>query len=52
MPGWASTLLPLLLIGGFQLLFLGIIGEYIGRLYVEVKQRPLFTVRKQYEHKT
>ena len=51
-PGWASTLLPLLLIGGFQLLFLGIIGEYIGRLYVEVKQRPLFTVRKQYEHKT
>ena len=51
-PGWASTLLPLLFIGGFQLLFLGIIGEYIGRLYIEVKGRPLFTVRKQYEHKT
>ncbi|MCS7184623.1 MAG: glycosyltransferase family 2 protein [bacterium] len=51
-PGWASTLLPLFLMGGFQLLFLGIIGEYIGRLYIEVKQRPLFVVRDVYKSNT
>ena len=49
-PGWASTLLPIFALGGFQLLFLGLIGEYIGRLYVEVKQRPLFLVREEYKH--
>lgn len=49
-PGWASTLLPVLGLGGFQLLIMGLIGEYIGRLYVEVKQRPLFVVRKEYTH--
>lgn len=50
-PGWASILLPVLLMGGLQLLFLGLIGEYIGRLYIEVKQRPLYIVRKEYVHK-
>lgn len=49
-PGWASTLLPILALGGLQLFFLGLIGEYIGRLYVEVKQRPLFVVREEYKH--
>lgn len=48
MPGWASTLLPILGLGGFQLLMLGLIGEYIGRLYLEVKARPLFIVREIY----
>ena len=51
-PGWASTLLPILALGGLQLFFLGVIGEYIGRLYVEVKQRPLFVVREEYKHET
>ncbi len=49
-PGWASILLPVLAVGGLQLFALGIIGEYIGRLYVEVKQRPLFVVREEYTH--
>ncbi len=49
-PGWVSTLLPILGLGGFQLLILGLIGEYIGRLYIEVKQRPLFLVREELKH--
>lgn len=49
-PGWASILLPVLAVGGLQLFALGIIGEYIGRLYVEVKQRPLFVVREEFSH--
>jgi len=50
LPGWASTVLPIFGIGGIQLLIMGIIGEYIGRLYIEVKQRPLFVARKVYAH--
>lgn len=49
-PGWASILLPILIVGGLQLFAIGIIGEYIGRLYVEVKQRPLFLVREEFDH--
>ena len=48
--GWASTVLSLLFFSGLQLFFLGIIGEYLGKLYTEVKQRPLFTVRSIYSH--
>ena len=49
-PGWASIMLPVLIMGGLQLFSIGIIGEYIGRLYVEIKQRPLFLVREEYGH--
>jgi hypothetical protein len=44
-------LLPLLAIGGLQLFMLGILGEYIGRLFVEVKQRPIYLVREELRHK-
>ena len=49
-PGWSSTVLPLCIFSGLQLLSLGIIGEYIGRLYVEIKQRPLFSIRQELKH--
>lgn len=41
-PGWASILLPLLFIGSVQLISLGILGEYIAKLYLEVKNRPKY----------
>ncbi|WP_039912050.1 glycosyltransferase family 2 protein [Cellvibrio mixtus] len=43
-PGWASVLLPLLFIGSVQLLCLGIIGEYLSKIYEEVKKRPKFHI--------
>ena len=45
-PGWASTLVPLAFIGGLQLFALGVIGEYVGKIYLEVKRRPLFEVEE------
>jgi glycosyltransferase involved in cell wall biosynthesis len=43
--GWASTIVAITFIGGMVLLTLGVIGEYIGRIYDEVKQRPLYVVK-------
>lgn len=45
-PGWASTVLPIYFLGGVQLLSLGVIGEYLGKLYVEAKHRPRFFIEK------
>jgi hypothetical protein len=41
-PGWASTVIPIYFLGGLQLLALGIVGEYVGRLYTEAKGRPRY----------
>ena len=43
-PGWASILLPLLFIGSVQLLCLGVIGEYLSKIYEEVKNRPKYHI--------
>ena len=45
-PGWTLLFIGMLFIGGLQMLSLGIVGEYIGRIYTEAKQRPLYLVRE------
>jgi dolichol-phosphate mannosyltransferase len=45
--GQATTLISVLLLGGVQLIFLGIIGEYLGRIYDEVKKRPLYLIAEK-----
>jgi glycosyltransferase involved in cell wall biosynthesis len=47
-PGYASLLVVMLFFGSLQLMSLGVIGEYIGRIYFESKQRPLYIIRKSY----
>jgi dolichol-phosphate mannosyltransferase len=44
--GWTSLIVAIVFLGGVQLLMIGIIGEYIGRVYEEVKHRPLYLVRQ------
>jgi glycosyltransferase involved in cell wall biosynthesis len=43
-PGWASTVLPIYFIGGIQILCLGVLGEYMGKIYSEVKRRPRYII--------
>lgn len=49
-PGWASTILPIYFLGGVQLLCLGIIGEYMAKIYMETKRRPRFLIEKIASH--
>ncbi|MFT4100351.1 MAG: glycosyltransferase family 2 protein [Burkholderiaceae bacterium] len=44
LPGWASTVVPIYLIGGIQLLCIGILGEYMGKIYTETKHRPRYLI--------
>jgi len=47
-PGWATLAAGMTLLGGIQLLFIGILGEYIGRIYAEVKNRPKYIVSTEH----
>ena len=47
-PGWASTVLPVYLLGGIQILCIGVIGEYIGKIYKEAKARPRYIIEKSF----
>lgn len=48
LPGWTSVLVSVLFLGGVQLLSLGIIGEYLNRIYTETKRRPRYIIRGTY----
>ncbi|MDQ3887195.1 MAG: glycosyltransferase, partial [Actinomycetota bacterium] len=44
-PGWTLLMIMVLFLGGVQILSLGVIGSYIGRIYTQVQDRPLYIVR-------
>jgi hypothetical protein len=45
-PGYASTITIMLVLGGVQLIGIGVMGEYIGRLYMESKRRPTYIIEE------
>ena len=45
-PGWTSLILSIWFLGGVQLLSIGLVGQYIGKIYMEVKQRPRYNIEK------
>ena len=50
--GWASSLIATCFLGGIQLISLGVIGEYVGKIYLETKQRPRFIIGERTEEET
>ena len=43
-PGWASSVIPVYFLGGIQMLGIGIVGEYIAKIYLETKRRPRYVI--------
>jgi len=46
-PGWTTLMAAVLFLGGVELIVIGVIGEYVGRIYVEVQQRPLYLIKQK-----
>ncbi|NDG34437.1 MAG: hypothetical protein EBX57_04225, partial [Betaproteobacteria bacterium] len=49
-PGYASVIVALTLLGGLQMMGIGILGEYLGRTYLESKRRPIYLVRRVHQN--
>ncbi len=47
LPGWASSVIPIYLLGGIQLLSIGVVGEYVAKIYFETKRRPRYFIEEQ-----
>ena len=47
--GWTSTIFLILFFGGLQNIYLGIIGEYLSKTYIETKSRPIYSIRNIYK---
>lgn len=47
LPGWASSVIPIYFLGGIQLLSIGVLGEYVAKIYFETKRRPRYFVEEQ-----
>lgn len=50
--GWSSTVLSIYFLGSIQLIFLGVVGEYVYRIYKESQNRPIYLVKKFYDAET
>ena len=50
-PGWTSVFMAVLFLGGLQMVMIGIVGEYVGRIYMEGKRRPLYILDEVIRHK-